>query len=606
MKYVLWVVVLLAAGCASQRGTKSEDTAAKQFVREVYPFVVSDTSGVPYDHPFLGGFNVPRPQFIDIDADADLDLFVQERTGQLMFFENTGDARHAHYVWRTDRYKHLDVGEWTRFFDLDGDGDYDLLAEQTFSFIRYYRNDGSPTLPVFTPVVDTLRDAVGEPLFSDRQNIPNLTDIDCDGRLDLFLGQLDGTVTRYESVGLDAQSVPRFQLLTRRFEDISIVAQMNGSLHGANTLALTDIDDDGDQDLFWGDFFEPGLLFIRNTGTRESPSLRGTPVPFPPDDPFKTSGYNAPFFADIDGDQDKDLFIGVLGGAFNPNLTASDNFYFFERDEGGRFTRRSTRYLTNLDVGSESIPAFADLDGDGDLDLLVANKIDPADFNAARVYRFENTGTPTAPAFRLRGTLDLAPAFHYAPALGDLDGDGDLDMLVGQWSRGKIAFYRNEGTPQAPKFVAENPEYVRLSRGSNATPALVDIDADGDLDLFSGEFSGTVNFYRNDGTPEEAAFTLVTDEYLGVDVGQRSFPAFNDLDGDGDFDLIVGSEAKGLAVFRNDGTPQTPEFVPDSTFSIPVPTLSTPAFVDLDGDGDSEFVTGGLSGGLWYYEYRRP
>jgi len=606
MKKWLLVLVFIAAGCASQHGTTRPETAAKQFVREVYPFAVTDADGVPYAHPFLGGFNVPRPQFIDIDGDGDLDLFVQEKTGQLMFFENTGDRKQALFAWRTDRYKHLDVGEWTRFFDLDADGDYDLLAEQTFSYIRYYRNDGTPRSPKFTAAVDTLRDAAGEPLFSDRQNIPNLIDIDCDGRLDLFLGQLDGSVTRYESVGLDAQSIPRFRLITRRFEDISIIAQMNGSLHGANTLAFNDIDSDGDQDLFWGDYFEPGLLFIRNTGTCEDPSLRSEPVPFPPEDPFKTSGYNAPFFADIDGDRDEDLFIGVLGGAFNPSRTASENFYFFERRPDGGFLRRETQYLSSIDVGTESIPAFGDLDGDGDLDMLVTNKIDPTDFNSARMYRFENTGSATHPAFALRGIMDLEPAFHYAPTLGDLDADGDLDMLVGSWMRGKMALYRNEGSAREPRFVLENPEYVHLTRGSNATPTLVDIDRDGDLDLFSGEFSGTVNFYRNDGTPQDPTFSLVSDQYLDIDVGQRSFPAFHDLDDDDDFDLILGTEAKGLLVFRNDGTPQMPDFVPDSTFSLPVPTLATPAFVDLDGDGDADFVTGGRSGGLLYYEYRQP
>ncbi|WP_457652208.1 FG-GAP repeat domain-containing protein [Rhodocaloribacter sp.] len=600
-------LVLLAAGCASSRGpdeAASPDPATR-FVREVYPFPVYDEAGAPYEHPFLGGFNVPRPQFIDIDGDGDLDLFVQEVTGAVKFFENTGTPEAARYVWRTDRFHDLDVGEWYRFFDLDADGDFDLLAEERYSYVRYFRNEGTPRAPRFRLAVDSLRDADGTPLFSDRQNIPNLTDIDCDDALDLFIGKLDGTVMRYESVGMDADDVPRFRLLTERFENIEIVAQLSGSLHGANTLALTDIDGDGDQDFFWGDFFEPGLLFIRNTGTCASPSLRSEPVPFPPGHPFQTSGYNAPFFADIDADGDVDLFVGVLGGAFNPIKTSADNFYFFEQTDDGDFVERTRRYLKTIDVGSESVPAFADLDGDGDLDLFLSNKIAPDDFNAARMHRFENVGTPEAPVFRERGVMPLHAAFHYVPAFGDLDGDGDLDMLVGTWTRGKVAFYRNEGTPTAPDLRLETDEYLRLTRGSNAAPALVDIDADGDLDLFVGEFSGTVNFYRNDGTPQAPAFTLVSDEYLGIDVGQRSFPAFHDLDGDGDFDLILGTEAEGLIVYRNDGTPQAPAFVrDDAALRLAVPALATPAFVDLDGDGDADFVTGGLSGGLLYYERR--
>ena len=138
-------------------------------------------------------------------------------------------------------------------------------------------------------MVDTLKDFNGTPIFSDRQNIPQVTDIDCDGRLDLFIGLLIGTVMRYEEVATDSSGVPLFQKVTDRFEDIEIVAQI-GSLHGANTMAFVDIDDDGDQDFFWGDFFEPGLLFIENVGSCSSPVLSGEPVAFPVDNPLQTSG----------------------------------------------------------------------------------------------------------------------------------------------------------------------------------------------------------------------------------------------------------------------------------------------------------------------------
>ncbi len=601
-------VLVFGAGCAGGPALDAGPDAAPAYVRDVYPFPVFDADGTPYEHPFLGGLNVPRPQFIDIDADGDLDLFVQEETGKVKFFENVGSRREARFVWRTDRYLNLDVGEWYRFFDLDGDGDYDLLAEQPFSYIRYLRNDGTPQQPRFVPAEDSLRDANGTPIFSDRQNIPNLADIDCDGDLDLFIGKLDGTVMRYEAVRYDEGGIPRFALVTDRFEDIEIVAQLQGSLHGANTLFLVDIDGDGDQDFFWGDFFEPGLLFIRNTGTCERPSLRSTPVPFPPDDPFQTSGYNAPFFADLDGDRDPDLFVGVLGGAFNPIRTGAANFYFFENTGGMNFALRTRQFLKMIDVGTESIPALADLDGDGDLDLLLANKIAPTRFESAELFYFENTGTPRAPVFRQRGLLPMHRAFHYAPAPGDLDGDGDLDLLVGSWTRGRIAYYRNDGAADPgspPTFTLVSDEYLRLSRGSNATPALADIDADGDLDLFVGEFSGTINFYRNDGTPQAPAFTLVSDEYLGVDVGQRSFPALTDLDGDGDLDLVVGSESQGVVVYRNDGTPRAPAFVHDPAgLPFEAPFLATPAFADLDGDGDADVLTGDAGGGLLYFERR--
>lgn len=596
-----------AFGCASRRAGPAEDLGTRfstlpNFVRQVTPFEVRDGKDEPYAHPFLGGLNLPRPQLIDIDADGDLDLFVQERSNEIIFFERVGDPKDLEFVWRTDRYQDLAVGEWNRFVDLDQDGDLDLLSEKRFSYVRYYRNDGTPTVANFVIGADSLKDASGEPIFSDRQNIPNVTDIDCDGKLDLFIGRLTGTVMRYEATDTRGADVPRFQLITERFEDIEIVAQF-GSRHGANTLAFADFDNDGDQDLFWGDFFEPGLLLIENTGTCARPAMRDEPIPFPSSNPVQTSGYNAPTLGDLDGDGDHDMVMGVLGGAFNPNLTSVDNLYMLTHRDGGVFTVENTRLISNIDVGSESIPSLVDWDGDGDLDLLVGNKIDPSNLRTSLVYRFENVGSITAPVFHFRDTLDFTGQYHYAPAFADLDADGDLDLVLGSW-RDRLALYRNTGSASAPQFELEDSVFVKITRGTNTAPALVDIDNDGDQDLFIGEASGALNFYRNNGTPERPDFVLESDTYGEIDIGRRSFPTFLDIDNDGDQDLVFGTESAGLLLYRNEGTRTEPSFVLDENFEIRADGFSTPAFGDIDGDGDEDLFVGGVGGGLLFYERR--
>ncbi|MGH7700554.1 MAG: FG-GAP-like repeat-containing protein [Gemmatimonadales bacterium] len=431
-----------------------------------------------------------------------------------------------------------------------------------------------------------------------------MTDLDCDGALDLFLGQITGTVTRYAAAGRDAAGLPRFRPVTNRFEDIEIVARI-GSMHGANTLVFHDVDGDGDPDLFWGDFFEPGLLLIENRGSCGAPTLRGDPRPFPLDAPVATSGYNAPAFGDVDGDGDADLVVGVLGGAYNPSRTAADNLYWFERRPDGGFALRTRRFIGALDVGAESVPAPVDVDGDGDVDLVIGNKIDPDDPQTARVTLFRNDGSPTRPAFRFAGPLPFAGHYHFAPAFGDLDGDGDPDLVMGTW-RDAVAFYRNDGPRASPRWTRADSALVRLTRGSNATPALGDLDGDGDLDLVIGEGSGALNVYRNVGSAARPAFELVSDAYLGIDVGRRSRPALVDVDGDGDLDLVVGSETGSLALYRNRGGPTAPDFVADGALVEDVPPLAAPAFADLDGDGDSDLLVGGLSGGLVYFEQRAP
>lgn len=622
----LWLLLLPAlVGCARSAGRSAAGrpavSALPVYQQIISPFPLFDSAGKALELAFLGGFNAPRPQLVDADGDGDLDLFLQEVTGKVALFERESLARAERgsaaeavpeFRFSTSHYAGLDVGEWYRFADVDQDGDLDLLAEQPYSYIKYYRNDGASGAHKFVLVADTLKDTEGRPIFSDRQNIPQLGDLDCNGRSDLLIGRLDGTVARYEAEPANGGSAPAFRLVAAEFEGIKIVGQqgttpgqMNPgaftpgpSMHGANTMALSDHDRDGDLDLFWGDFFEPGLLLLENTGSCPQPNLRGTPVQFPSGNPILTSGYNAPTFGESEGASQGELVLGVLGGAFNPLRTSAENLYYLRRTPRG-WTLLSRRLLPMLDIGSESTPAVVDLDQDGDLDLLLANKLDPADLKTSRLYFMENTGSPTRPEFALRRPLSLPPRYHYAPAFGDLDGDRVPDLILGHWGA-QLAWFR--GTQNS--FEAVDTAFVTITRGSNTVPALGDLDGDGDLDLMVGESSGWLNYYRNTGTGQRPQFTLVGDEYGGMKVGRRSAPLLLDIDRDGDLDLVVGSELDGLVLFRNVGTRSAPRFERATVPMPEVPALATPAAGDLDGDGDLDLVVGNVGGGVLYLERR--
>jgi len=595
--------------------------------REIAPFPLVGPEGVAYGWPFLGGFEVPRPQFADIDADGDLDFFVQKYSGSVMFFENEGTARAPEWSWRTDRWQDLEVGEWMRLHDADGDGDLDVFHELPSSYMRYLENVGGPEVAEFRPVQDSVRQADGRALFADAQNIPYFVDVDCNGVFDVFLGRVDGTVSRYELAGFEG-GVPTFELIAQRFENIEIVAEFGvtgqapagagpnlpgfgrdtlaPTLHGANSMAFGDWDGDGDPDLFWGDFFEPGLLLLENVGSCERPDLDVEPRLVPADRTVSTSGYNASALPDVDGDGNLDLVIGVLGGAFNANRTAADNLYFYRGTESGRFEFETARYLDQLDIGSDASPAFGDLDGDGDLDLLLGSRLDPESAQPPPLYHFENVGSRTAPSFEFVGLLEGDVAYsNSVPALADLDADGDLDLLLGTFNR-DVRLFRNEGTSAAPRFVAASEDPIAdLPRGSYSTPALGDLDGDGDLDLVVGESSGEVNLFENAGGPSEPRFELVTEAISEIDVGSRSSPALVDVDGDGDLDLVVGEESRGIRVYRNVGTPAAAEFSPEAEPLGDFTTrLAQPRFVDIDGDGDLDLVVGDQGGGMYMYRNR--
>lgn len=131
------------------------------------------------------------------------------------------------------------------------------------------------------------------------------------------------------------------------------------------------------------------------------------------------------------------------------------------------------------------------------------------------------------------------------------------------------------------------------------------MDGDGDLDLFVGESSGEVNYYENVGTPTSPTFELVSDNYGDIDIGRRSMPTLYDIDGDGLLDLLMGTEKGGLFVHRQSRTDAgAVSFEAQSTTSeLALPPFARPLFVDLDTDGRVDLLTGSAEGGLWYFRH---
>jgi hypothetical protein len=195
--------VLVAAACGGvRRGAGSPSAAAPRsdaYTYRVAPFPVVDSAGRSLELAFLGGLNIPRPQLVDVDRDGDLDLVLQEYGGRLTLLlrDGVGADGLPRFRYDTNRLAGLDVGEWARFTDLDGDGDMDLMAEWPFSYIRAFRNEAVSGMPVFVPAADSLRDAAGVAIFADRQNIAQAVDLDCDDLLDLFIGRITGTIDHY-------------------------------------------------------------------------------------------------------------------------------------------------------------------------------------------------------------------------------------------------------------------------------------------------------------------------------------------------------------------------------------------------------------------------
>ena len=156
--------------------------------------------------------------------------------------------------------------------------------------------------------------------------------------------------------------------------------------------------------------------------------------------------------------------------------------------------------------------------------------------------------------------------------MADLDGDGDLDLAVGN-NDGDVHYYENTGTSANPSFTqradAANP-LNNINAGSYNSPVFVDFDDDNDPDLVIGNQTGIIFYFENTGTTTDPSFTQRTDfdnPFYGANAGGFSALEFVDLNGDGNLDLIIGNQVGEIHYFKNTGTDASPEFSPQSLTS---------------------------------------
>jgi gliding motility-associated-like protein len=508
------------------------------------PFERNDAAN-PLPPPFV--ISHPRVAMVDIDNDGDIDSFVGNSGGDILFFRNDSPTSTVRrFVEVTGADNPLDgVNKGYQaaptLADVDGDGDFDMLLGISYGDTFFFRNTGTPTNPVF---------------------------IEQTGANNPFDGI---TGTRSVKYGTTSIAIPVF----------------------------VDIDEDLDVDLFVGSSFSSdyygvnqAVQYFENQGTNF------VPVSHPLLSSLTYLRDASLTFADLDADGDLDAAVGQYYSGYGIRTFRNDGASFTELTGGSD--------PTNGFYVRQGSPAFADVDGDGDLDFVVGH----TNVNRTSIYYAENTGGFT---LERNDGLNLSPfggvdvGNDAAPTFTDIDGDGDLDAIIGSKysGQGLTVFLNNEGL-----FIEDSENPMSDIDGNNIVPSFVDIDDDGDVDLFYGGRS--ISFFRNIGTSTNPVF--------GDDAEPNLFPSlysgnsydlsisFIDMDGDGDFDALIGNDDygnRGVSYFENTGSATAPEF---TTADIPAPFDDENIFeynpnvvaVDLDNDGDLDLAITETYYNGWY------
>ena len=218
----------------------------------------------------------------------------------------------------------------------------------------------------------------------------------------------------------------------------------------------------------------------------------------------------------------------------------------------------------------------ADVDGDGDLDIVTASKTDTS--SNGKVTWWENGGAGTWAANDIATNGDARSVY-----VEDLDGDGDLDVVAALFTQNTIKLYLNSG--------ASNPVWTASNIDTNAKGAtdvhVADLDGDGCLDVVSSSLDDdTIAWYKNDGQSSPGWTST------NIDNSRSSARAVDvaDMDGDGDLDIVTASSGDDTIAWYANGGQSTPSFTKTDISNTADGARDVRA-ADMDGDGDLDIVS---------------
>ena len=252
--------------------------------------------------------------------------------------------------------------------------------------------------------------------------------------------------------------------------------------------------------------------------------------------------------------------------------------------------------LSSLGFSSETHPAIADIDSDGDLDIIIGS----CDGYSSWLAAFANDGSNNFS--QLFGSANpfegIDPCGH--PVFVDIDDDSDLDLVVGAYDIDNkysgLKLFENDGSNNFTQV--DNHPFESIIGTETGNPSFTDFDEDGDMDLLFSDYYYTKLFINDNNTFTEIG--IDTTDFAGFQYSVDLVHTFADIDQDGDEDAIFSDKYGALLLYEKTGPGEYTQVNEEDNPLADITSLSrlSPEFFDFDGDDDLDLLTGESTGEL--------